>query len=276
MTGKDTTTLFATHRWADWRTPDFAHLDPQRTVAVLPLGATEQHGPHLPLSVDTVLVHAVVEAALSHLTSLDPVLVLPILPVGWSPEHTAYAGTLSLSSQTTLALWKDVGASVARAGVKKLLLFNAHGGHTGLMDVVARELRGECGLTVFSSSWYQLPMGDALAAFSGQEQRFGVHAGEIETSMMLALSPQQVDMQAAQHFESAAQDRAKRFALLGDGRSAKLGWHMQDYNAFGAAGHAAAAKAEKGQALIEAAGVSLAALLRELVQFEPLGAGAQA
>ena len=276
MTGKDTTTLFATHRWADWRTPDFAHLDPQRMVAVLPLGATEQHGPHLPLSVDTVLVHAVVEAALSHLTSLDPVLVLPTLPVGWSPEHTAYAGTLSLSSQTTLALWKDVGASVARAGVKKLLLFNAHGGHTGLMDVVARELRGECGLTVFSSSWYQLPLGDALAAFSAQEQRFGVHAGEIETSMMLALSPQQVDMQAAQHFESAAQDRAKRFALLGDGRSAKLGWHMQDYNAFGAAGHAAAAKAEKGQALIEAAGVSLAALLRELVQFEPLGAGAQA
>jgi len=270
MAATDPTLVFASHRWADWRAPDFARLDPARTVAVLPLGATEQHGPHLPLSVDTDLVEGVVDVALTHLTSADPVLVLPTLPVGVSTEHTAFAGTLSVSPQTALQLWGDVAASVARAGVKKLLLFNAHGGHAGLMEVAAREWRGLHGLTVFSSSWYQLPLGHAMDAFSAHEQRFGVHAGEVETSMMLALSPERVDMTQAQAFASASEQRAAHFSLLGDGRSAKLGWHMQDYNPHGATGDAAAATAERGHALLQETGAQLAKLLRELVQFAPL------
>ena len=116
-------TVLASHRWADLNTLDFAALDPARTVAVLPLGATEQHGPHLPLSVDTVLVEGVVKAALTHLSATDPVLVLPTQTVGLSTEHTAFAGTLHLSPQTLIQVWCDIGASVARAGVKKLLMF---------------------------------------------------------------------------------------------------------------------------------------------------------
>lgn len=270
MSRSNPSSVFASHRWADCRSSDFATMDARQTVAVLPLGATEQHGPHLPLSVDTDLVNGVIDQALQHLNDTDPVLVLPTLNVGLSTEHTAFAGTLSLSSQTALALWLEMGASVARAGVRKLLLFNAHGGHVGLMDVVARELRGQHGLTVFGSSWYQLPLGAAMDAFSAKEQRFGVHAGDIETSMMLALKPTAVHMQAAQSFDSASQTRAQRFTLLGDGRSAKLGWHMQDYNPHGAAGDASAATAEKGQALLMQAGEQLAALMRELVAFEPL------
>lgn len=261
---------FATHRWADWRTTDFAAIDPARTVAVLPLGATEQHGPHLPLSVDTVLVEGVINEAMGHLTPNDPVLFLPTLSVGLSVEHTAFAGTLSLSPQTTLALWLDLAASVARAGVKKLLLFNAHGGHVGLMDVAACEMRGQHGLTVFGSSWYQLPLGMAMQAFSAHEQRFGVHAGDVETSMMLALDPQRVSMSSAQNFESTATQRASHYNLLGDGRSVKLGWHIQDYNAHGAAGDASDATAQKGRALVQEAGTQLAVLLRELVEFSPL------
>ena len=261
---------FATHRWADWRTTDFASIDPARTVAVLPLGATEQHGPHLPLGVDTVLVEGVVNEAIGHLKATDPVLFLPTLPIGLSVEHTGFAGTLSLSSQTTLAVWLELAASVARAGVKKLLLFNAHGGHVGLMDVAAREMRGQHGLKVFGSSWYQLPLGAAMQAFSAHEQRFGVHAGDVETSMMLALAPELVTMSAAQNFVSAATERATHFTLLGDGRSAKLGWHMQDYNPHGAAGDASDATARKGQALLQEAGTQLAVLLRELIAFQPL------
>ena len=272
MSATNPSVEFASHHWADWRSPDFKRLDPQRTVAVLPLGATEQHGPHLPLSVDTVLVDGVLAAALAQLTSHDPVLVLPTLSVGLSTEHTAFAGTLSLSPQTTLQLWLDLAASVARAGVKKLLLFNAHGGHAGLMDVAAREMRGQFGLTVFSSHWYQLPLGEAMDAFSAQEQRFGVHAGAVETSMMLALQPGRVDMTQAQHFASASQARATNHVLLGDGRSAKLGWHMQDYNPQGAAGDARAASREKGAALVQASATQLVHLLRELVVFEPLAA----
>jgi len=256
----------ASHRWAELNTREFAALDPERAVAVLPLGATEQHGPHLPLSVDTVLVDGVVDAALTHLAATDPVLVLPTQTLGLSTEHTAFAGTLHLSPQTLIQLWCDIGASVARAGVKKLLMFNAHGGNVGLMDVVARELRAQHGLIVYSSSWYNLPIEAAvMGQFSADEHRFGIHAGDIETSMMLALSPHRVNMAEAQNFASTSQERAKHYAVLGNGQSAKLGWHMQDYNPQGAAGNASAASAAKGEALVKSAGEQLALLLKELV-----------
>jgi creatinine amidohydrolase len=115
-----------------------------------------------------------------------------------------------------------------------------------------------------------LPLGTAWDAFGEHEHRFGVHGGDIETSLMLAIAPHKVRMDEAQHFASASEDRAARFALLGDGKSAKLGWHMQDYNPHGAAGNAALATADKGKALLDAAGVQLAKLLEELVAFEPL------
>jgi creatinine amidohydrolase len=251
--------------WADLTTRDFAQLDPARTVAVLPLGATEQHGPHLPLAVDRILVDGIVAAALPKLPQDVPVLFLPTQAVGYSPEHAGFDGTLTVSAATLMAMWTDIGECVARAGVRKLLLLNAHGGQVSLMDIVARELRGRCRLIVYSCSWWNLPLGDAVTGlFSPEEHRFGVHAGDIETSMMLALAPQRVQMAQASDFASSSRERAQRHPVLGNGRSAKLGWHMQDYNPQGAAGNAAAATAAKGQALVEAAGAQLAVLLREL------------
>jgi len=261
-----TPAALASHRWAQLSTRDFAALDPARTVAVLPLGATEQHGPHLSLAVDTVLVDGVLDAALAHLAATDPVLVLPTQTVGLSTEHQAFAGTLTLSPQTVMQLWCELGACVARAGVKKLLMFNAHGGHVGLMDVVARELRAQHGLIVYSSSWYNLPLdASVMGQFSAEEHRFGIHAGDIETSMMLALASDQVYMGQAQNFASTSQERAATYPVLGNGKSAKLGWHMQDYNPQGAAGNAAAATAAKGDALVRSAGEQLACLLKELI-----------
>ncbi len=251
--------------WADCRSADFEQLDPTRAVALLPLGATEQHGPHLPLSVDSVLVDGVVQQALGHLAPSEQVLVLPTQTVGLSIEHTAYPGTLSLSPETLIRLWIEMGESVARAGLRKLVLFNAHGGHVGAMDIVARELRGRCDLIVYHTSWTQLPLGDAvMSQFSPDELRFGVHGGDLETSLMLALQPEAVRTEWARDFHSTARDRSERYRILGDGRSAKLGWHMQDYNVQGAAGNAAAATALKGQALLQAAGEQLAHLLHEV------------
>ena len=253
------------HRfWADLTTRDFAALDPARTVAVLPLGATEQHGPHLPLGVDTRLVDGIVAAALPQLPADVPALFLPTQAIGLSPEHARFAGTLTLSSETLIRLWKDIGAGVARAGVRKLVLFNAHGGHVGAMDVVARELREAHGLIVYSVSWFNLPLGEANAQFSADEHRFGVHAGEIETSMMLALHAPLVRADAARDFGSTARQRAADYAILGNGKSAKFGWAMQDYNAEGAAGNAAAATAEKGRNVVAAAARQLALLLAEV------------
>ena len=255
--------------WADLKSPDFASLDRARCIAVLPVAAIEQHGPHLPLNVDTTLVEGVIAAAVSQLPADLPVLFLPTQAVGLSPEHAAFAGTLSLKAETVIRLWTDLAESVAATGIKKIVLLNSHGGQVGLLDVVARDLRARLGLLVYSVSWFNLPLLDEGGAsvsslFSAEEHRFGIHAGEIETSMMLALKPDQVDMTKAQNFRSTAQDRAEKFPILGDGKSAKLAWQMQDYNRHGAVGNAAAASAEKGQAVLNAAGRSLAKLLIEI------------
>ena len=255
--------------WADLCTRDFAQLDPARTIAVLPVAATEQHGPHLPLSVDSVLADGIVDASLPHLAPELSVLFLPTQAVGLSPEHARFPGTLTLKTETVLRLWTDIGESVAAAGVRKLLLFNSHGGQVSVLDLVARDLRARLNLLVYSCSWFNLPLHDAQgqdlnALFSAEEHRFGIHGGEIETSMMLALAPQRVQMDQARHFASTAQARAQQFPILGNGRSAKLGWQTQDYNLTGAVGHAAAATAAKGEALVQAAGRSLAQLLAEL------------
>ncbi|MDD3936619.1 creatininase family protein [Rhodoferax sp.] len=259
--------------WADWTTLDFERLRASgaaaRTIAVLPVAATEQHGPHLPLSVDTVLVDGIVNAALDHLPVELPVLILPTQSVGLSPEHARFPGTLTLKNETILRLWTDIAESVAAAGITRLVLFNSHGGNVSVMDLVARDLRARLGMLVYSVSWFNLPLRDAdghdvNALFGAQEHRFGIHGGDIETSMMLALDAAWVDMAQAQNFASAAQTRASHFEILGNGKSAKLGWQTQDYNPAGVVGDAASATAEKGQSMVDAAGLALARLLAEI------------
>ena len=263
-----------TRFWSDLSTADFAALDRARAIAVLPVAATEQHGPHLPLSVDTDIVNGVIVAALPHLPSGLPALFLPTQAIGFSPEHTRFAGTLTLKAETLIRVWTEIGEGVAASGVKKLVLLNSHGGQVGALDLVARDLRARLGMLVYSVNWFGLPLRDANgkdvnALFSADEHRFGVHGGEIETSMMLALRPGTVRMDKAEDFRSTSQHRAGRFAILGNGKSAKLAWMMQDVNANGAAGNAGAATAEKGRTLLDAAGRALAQALTEIDQLPP-------
>lgn len=263
----------ASRFWAHWRTTDFAQARAsgqlQQTVAVLPLGATEQHGPHLPLQVDSAIADAVVAAAVAQLDAQVPALFLPTQYVGYSPEHAAFAGTLTLRAETVIRLWTDLAESVAASGVGKLVLFNTHGGHVGLMDVVARDLRARLGMLVYSVNWFNLPLhgrdgADLNALFDAREHRFGIHAGAMETSVMLAVAPDQVDMDQARDFPSTSEWRAQHCPILGNGRSAKLAWQMQDYNREGAVGNAASARAQTGHLLIDAAGRALAQLLAEV------------
>ena len=269
------------HHWSNLTTQDFGRINTSRAIAVLPLAATEQHGPHLPLSVDVDIVEGVIQSAIAQLNaSAHPaadalnqqnlsILVLPTQSVGLSPEHAAFPGTLTLKPETLIRMWTDIAESVKATGIHKLVLFNSHGGHVGAMDVVARDLRARLGMLVYSVNWYQLPLEDdkgqdAHALFSDHEHRFGVHAGDLETSVMLALKPHAVNMRKAENFKSSSEDRAQSFPILGNGRSAKLAWQMQDYNPAGAAGNAAAATAQKGQVVLNAAGRSLAQLLLEI------------
>jgi creatinine amidohydrolase len=255
--------------WADLSTFEFAQSVGAQTIAVLPVAAVEQHGPHLPVSVDLDLVDGVIAAALPHIAPDCPVLFLPTQAIGKSNEHLRFPGTLSLSAETLIRLWTDIGESVARAGVKKLVIFNSHGGQVQVMDIVARDLRARLDMLVWSCNWFTLPLGAAGEQFGPLEHRFGIHAGDMETSMMLKLRPHQVNMAYAQNFGSSSQARAEKFEILGNGYSAKLAWQTQDLNAFGAAGDALAATPEKGAAVIDQAGRMLAQLLHEIEQISP-------
>jgi creatinine amidohydrolase len=260
-------TSLPSHFWADLSTRHFAQLAASGTddvVAVLPVAAIEQHGPHLAVSVDTTLVNGVIQATLPHLGSTRA-LFLPTQQIGKSNEHLRFPGTLTLKAETLIALWTEIGECVHRAGIKKLVLFNSHGGQISVMDIVARDLRVKFDMLVFSSNWFTLPLGDEInALFPPEEHRFGIHAGDMETSMMLALTPKTVDMKQARNFKSSSQERAAKYPILGNGVSAKMGWQTQDYNAMGACGNALIATAEKGQAVIDAAAMKLAQLLQEI------------
>ena len=248
------------HRfWADYTARDFAALDRGEVIAVLPVGAVEQHGPHLPLSVDRDILNGIIAAALPLIPEDCPALFLPTCPIGKSNEHAAWPGTLTLSAATLMAMWMDIGASVAAAGVRKLVILNSHGGQVAPMDIVVRDLRVKHGMLTVAANWFGMGLPEGL--ISPQEDRFGIHAGEVETSMMLALQPGLVAMAEARDFPPR---QAKLTGLLGLSPAGKLGWQMQDLNAAGVAGNAAAGTAETGRALVNHAARQLVALLAEV------------
>ena len=251
--------------WHELASPDFAALDPESTVVVLPVGAIEQHGPHLPVAVDTCLVEAIVRRGLELLDPGTPVLVLPTTAVGKSNEHLAYPGTLTLSAETLARVWYELGASVRRAGLRKLLLFNGHGGQPQVMQIVARELRIDHGMLTVAANWFSWGLPGAL--FDPIEIRHGIHAGAIETAMMLAVRPDLVDMTAAADFVPVTVADELDFPRLRALGVAGLGWQTQDLHAQGACGDATKATAEAGRAVIDHAARCLVELLQELIRF---------
>lgn len=252
--------------WRDLSTGDFATLDMSNAIVVLPVAATEQHGPHLPVSVDASINEGILAATLEKIASDLPVLVLPQQAIGKSDEHNRFPGTLSISVETLISHWKDIGDSVARAGVRKLVFFNSHGGNPPVMDIVARDLRIRHGMLAVMANWYDLV--DLDAFFDPAEVRHGIHGGEIETSMMLSLAPDLIDMGKAENFVSSGRDLAETFTHLSPDANPAFAWETQDLNLSGAVGNASAADAGKGRAVIEAAAEGLAALLDDVDRFD--------
>ncbi len=251
------------HRfWAKFTAREFAALERESLIAVLPIGAIEQHGPHLPLSVDRAILDGIIAAALPQIPESLPALFLPTMPVGKSNEHSAWPGTLTLSAQTLIAMLMEIGGSVAAAGVRKLVILNSHGGQVAPMDIVARDLRVRHGMLTLAASWFAQGVPDGL--FSADEQRFGIHAGDMETSVMLALHGDLVQMEHARDFRTAVADIDRANRHVGLSPAGKIGWMAQDMNAAGACGNAAAATAEKGRAVIEHAARQLVSLLEEV------------
>lgn len=232
-----------TRYWHHLPSAAFAGL-PSETVAVLPIGAIEQHGPHLPVWVDSCINELLLDRALTALPATARVLALPLQAVGKSNEHTAFGGTLSLSCETLIAMLLELGESVYRAGIHRLILLNSHGGQPQVLDVVARELRIRHAMLVVNAAWFSLGLPEGL--FSADECRHGIHGGEIETSLMLHLRPDLVDMGRARNFVSLSQEMVGKFDLLTVEGAIGIGWQAQDLNHWGVCGNAAAADADRG------------------------------
>ncbi|MGV8986832.1 MAG: creatininase family protein [Cypionkella sp.] len=230
--------------WKDYRTIEYKDIDPAKTIAILPTAAIEQHGPHLPVGTDTIISEGM-QALLKARCPPDMDLrFLPTQAIGKSNEHLWAKGTLTLTAQTALSVWTEIGMSVARAGVRKLVILNSHGGNVDLISIVGRELRVQAGMFVVKLSWGAF--GPPEGMYSKQETTYGIHGGDVETSLVLAFRPETVDMTMAKDFRSSAETSA--ISPIG---GVSYGWIASDLNPEGPVGEAHLATAEKGHATAE-------------------------
>ncbi len=252
--------------WQNLTTGDF-EADTSGWIAVLPIAATEQHGPHLPTGVDTFIADGLIGAAVDRMPAELPALVLPTLAVGKSDEHFGFPGTLSVEARTLLDMLEALGDSVARAGIRKLVIMSSHGGNSEVMGLAGRALRIRYRMLVVPTSWAR--MGYPAGLFDDDEIAHGIHGGDIETSLMLHLHPQLVREAAASDFVPASVAMESEFDVLrGNGRMA-FSWMTADLNTSGACGNAAAADAGKGRAAAEFIVDRFLRLLHDIDSFDP-------
>jgi creatinine amidohydrolase len=252
-----------TRRLAELRAPQVGDLLGARSILVQPLGAIEQHGPHLPLNTDLVIAAAVAEAAVARVGDDVDAWLLPPLAYTKSNEHAWAPGTIWLSPATLLGVLDDLGRSVALTPARRIVFMNGHGGNSALVNVANRELRLHHGLMTFLAHPGVPP--DQGGASPPNELGMGVHAGTDETSLMLHLAPDLVDLSgAARHVpDHLAENRYVRF-----GGPVSFGWLSDDFGGSGVIGDPTAATAERGAELFAGAVDAFCAALAEVARFE--------
>lgn len=248
--------------WLSLTTQEFA----ADRIAVLPVAAVEQHGPHLPVGVDTYIAEAYLARVRALLPQDSPAVFLPVQAVGASDEHRAFRGTLTLSPETALRAFIEIGESIVRAGIRKLIFINSHGGNITLIDLAARQLRVKHAIVAVHTSWGRFGYPDGL--FSPAERAHGIHGGDIETSIMLAACPHLVCRDKIADFRPRTYAMERDHAYLRADVPVGFGWMTQDLHASGAVGDASLATAEKGAAVLDHGARAFVALLRDVERFE--------
>lgn len=251
--------------WFDLTARDFAALDPEKTIAILPIAATEQHGPHLSVGTDSIIAEGMCAEVVARLPEDLSVLFLPILMIGKSNEHLRSPGTLTLSAETLIRAWTEIGESVARAGLRKLVIVNSHGGNVEIQGIVARELRVRCNMLVAQTAWRRLGVPPGL--FSEAESAFGIHGGDYETSVMLHFAQSRVKMDKAADFVPKSIAMARDYKQLRMTGFTSMAWIAEDNHPEGVAGEAHLASAEKGAQAAAFMAERFIELLRDVARF---------
>ncbi|MBM3589411.1 MAG: creatininase family protein [Alphaproteobacteria bacterium] len=253
------------HWWWDHSTKNFAEMDMANLVAILPVAATEQHGPHSPVRVGAAINQGIIDQAVGLMPDDLPVLVLPMMPVGESNEHRAFPGTLSLSHETLFRLWFDIAESVLRTGCRKLILFNSHGGQPQVANILARKLRVRHKVFVVNATWWNITKRDDL--FSAMELKHGIHGGEVETSTMLHLCPDMIAMEHAANYAPLSIEIERAGGILTPEGAVGFGWRTHDLEPSGACGDAAASDANRGSMVVQRMAKALVQLCHEVYAY---------
>jgi creatinine amidohydrolase len=235
-------------------------------IAVLPLGAHEQHGPHLPFETDTLIAQGLVDRIIPALPADLPITFLPVEPVGYSIEHMDVAGTKTLTFDEAVHRWLRIAEELHQQGIRKLVMLNAHGGNAPLLTIVTTEARVRFNMLAVATSWTRF--GQPQGWIAPEDKAIDIHGGDIETSVMLALWPDWVTMERAENFPSRQADFANTFRHLRAYGPHAFGWKMSDLNDKGAAGNATAATAERGEQLVTHAVNGIIELLRDVERFD--------
>jgi creatinine amidohydrolase len=257
--------VLKSHWWCDLTTQDFAAIDADRVVAILPVGAVEQHGPHLPVGVDAAINAGIIARTVELMPADCAALLLPMMAIGKSDEHLAFPGTLTLSHETLARVWFELGESVHRVGISKILFLNSHGGQPQLLEIVCRDLRVKLGMFAVSTMWPRLIDMDDL--FSPDENRHGIHGGQSETSVMLHLHPDLVQMDRAEDFVPLSVQIERESKILRPEGAVSFGWQTQDLHPKGACGNATKATADLGRLTVERAAARLLVLIDEISNY---------
>ena len=259
--------VLKSHWWWDLTTQDFADASmPSASSRSSRSGAVEQHGPHLPVRVDAAINAGIMARAVELMPPDCPALVLPMNSGRKvQSEHLAFPGTLTLSHETLGRVWYELGESVHRAGLRKILFLNSHGGQPQLLEIVCRDLRVKLGMFAASVMWPRLIDMDDL--YPAAENRHGIHGGQSETSVMLHLHPDLVEMGRAENFVPVTVEIERESGMLGPEGAVRFGWQAQDLHPKGVCGDATKATADLGRTTVDRVAARVLQLIEEISRY---------
>ncbi|WP_455479120.1 creatininase family protein [Bartonella sp. B23] len=235
-------------------------------LALLPLGAHEYHGSHLPFETDWIIAESFAKSLALQTKEQFHIELLPVEKIGYSVEHMDVAGTQTLTFSDAIERWINIGESCYRKGIKRFLILNAHGGNSPLMSIVITELRRRFSMLAVATSWNRFGLPQGLMEPS--QQHLDIHGGFIETSLMLYLAPEKVHMENAKNFHNKQADMIANYRYLRAYGSHAFGWTMRDLNTQGAAGNASEATSKTGEVIFSHVLCGLHGLLDDINRFK--------